>query len=495
MNGNRDFGAPQPFFQNRAPGQPNRLLLICQPFPPGQAAGALRWQKLSRYAAERGWAIDVLTLDPSDLDRTDLTRLDDLPAGIRLFGVRQPELRIKRVVHGSYRWLRDRRAEPVVSAKSSPAPTSRPRPDSYSRDEIRWIPRSTRDLARTYFAWLEYARDGRWARDAAVLAARIAAAEASPAGVISCGPPHMVHEAARRVARTLGIPFVIDMRDLWSLDQRIPEELASPLWYRLADHFERRAVAECSLVITNTEPARRAMQARYPEKSSQIIAVMNGFDDEPLPGTAPDDRFMIAYAGSIYLDRNPRALFRAAARVIRELELTPQDFGIELMGNVKSFDGIPLEVITAEEGLENFVRLHPTGSRQTAMQLVARASMLVSLPQDSELAIPSKVFEYMRCRAWLLALANRESATELLLRDTTADVVAPDDLEGLTAVLRKRYLQFVAGTRPPRIADDMEHYSRREQARLLFEAIEHYFGRPGPRNTPTRINSPLPRSA
>ena len=52
--------------------------------------------------------------------------------------------------------------------------------------------------------------------------------------------------------------------------------------------------------------------------------------------------------------------------------------------------------------------------------------MLVNLPQDSHLCIPSKVYEYMRYAAWLLALEPADSATALLLRDSAADVVGSD---------------------------------------------------------------------
>jgi len=73
--------------------------------------------------------------------------------------------------------------------------------------------------------------------------------------------------------------------------------------------------------------------------------------------------------------------------------------------------------------------------------------------------------------AWVLALAERGSATEHLLRGSEADVVAPDDFDGLAAVLRKRYLQYASGERPKNLATN-PRYSRREQARRLFDAIE-----------------------
>jgi len=96
----------------------------------------------------------------------------------------------------------------------------------------------------------------------------------------------------------------------------------------------------------------------------------------------------------------------------------------------------------------------------------------------------SKIFEYMRYDAWLLALAERESATELLLRETEADVVSPDDVESIAEVLRSRYADHAAGRRPEPIARD-PRFSRRAQAECLFEAIEEIVGKPSALATET----------
>jgi hypothetical protein len=280
-----------------------------------------------------------------------------------------------------------------------------------------------------------------------------------------------------QVARRTRLPLILDLRDPWSLVQRLPEAIASPVGLTLARHAERRAVRQAALVVANTHALRNAMRQAHPEAGSRIIAVPNGFDDDPVPPSQPARRFTIAYAGTVYLDRDPRGLFRGAARLVRDLALSPADFGIDFMGEVQLYDGMPLEVIARQEGIGDFVRVLPPGSRGEAMQFLARAAMLVALPQDSDMAIPAKLFDYARFDAWVLVFAERGSATDLLFQGTAADLVRPGDVDGLTEILRKRYLQHLRGDHGVRLSLD-DRLSRRRQATVLFDALEVITGAP-----------------
>jgi protein-tyrosine-phosphatase len=472
-SGQREPAAAQFWGPGKATPARSRLLLISYHFPPGQAAGALRWQRLSSYAAERGWELDVIALHPSSISESDMSRLAGLPAGIRVYGICAPTVgveRLERSVWRMYRWLRPK-AQTSFTTDTDHSHAASARPGSLGRHEIRW---SRRDLLaglrRAYYGWLDYSRHGHWAETAAMLGSHLATPGVHRA-VVSCGPPHMVHEAARRLAREKGLPLVMDLRDPWSLVERLSEEIASPIWLAMAAHYERRVVADAALVVTNTEPARLAMQAAYPESADRIITVMNGYDEEAVPRSRHGGRFTIAYAGTIYLDRDPRPLFRAVAEVVRSLGLSPEEFRIELMGEVKSYDGRPIEAIARETGIEAFVRARPPGPRREVMDFLADATVLLSLPQDSHMAIPSKIFEYMEFDAWILALASPGSATEFLLRHSTADVVSPHDVHQIANALRRRYHQYRQGLRPSRLARN-SRFSRRAQAELLFDAIE-----------------------
>jgi hypothetical protein len=384
-------------------------------------------------------------------------------------------------------WSAFRRVRPATSATSTASASSSPGPSSAResstlRRDVRFRVGHLRDYVRAYHAWRDVARDGAWARRAAAAALGLFDVAVHQV-VVTCGPPHMVHEAGGLLARRVGVPHVMDLRDPWSLVERRPEDTSSPVWYALAERYERRAVAEAALVVMNTAPAAVAMAARYPAAVDRILTVMNGYDDE-LPVTARrDDTFRVAYAGTIYIDRDPRPLFRAAGLVIGSLKLSPGQFAIDLMGHVVSYEGKALAEIAREENVGGFVHLYPAAPRRDALAFQAGATMLVSLPQDSEMAIPSKVFEYMLFQTWILAVASPGSATAGVLSETDADVVPPGDVEAIARVLRRRYEQFAAGARPQRIGGT-DRFSRRRQAELLFDAIDRVVAPGVPANAP-----------
>ena len=121
------------------------------------------------------------------------------------------------------------------------------------------------------------------------------------------------------------------------------------------------------------------MQAAYPAAAERIIAVMNGHDDEPVPQSRHGHRFTIAYAGTIDLDRDVRPLFRATAEVVRRLDLSPDELGIELMGKAGSYNGAPVEALAREAGIEAFVRIRPHRPLREAMQFLADAAVGFSI--------------------------------------------------------------------------------------------------------------------
>lgn len=469
------------------PGSGPRLLLLSYHFPPSGTAGALRWQKLAGLAAERGWGVDVVMVDPASAPVLDAGRLDDLPRGTRIRFVPVRRSRLERlddvksalatVVRAVFRRMRSTVPMVGASANTSGAAAGSASstadaaglPETLVGDQIRFRPFELRSWMRAYNCVVQMSATRTWARDAASAGLRVAR-PGTHRLLVTCGPPHMIHDTGRRVAHRLGVPHVVDMRDPWALERRIVEPFASPLWFALASRLERRVVRDADLVVTNTDAVRVAMTERHPD--ARIVTVMNGFDAEPLPSPLPVARFTIRYAGAIYIDRDPQPLFHAARRVVDTLGLTPAEFGIELMGDVKEYAGRGLEEIAEGEGMSAFLTVHAPRPRAEALAFMAAASMLVSLPQDSPWAVPSKIFEYMRFPAWLLALTDRGSAIDTALRDGPADLAEPRNADAIAAILERRIRQHCAGELARPLVDAYPHFSRRAQADRLFSELE-----------------------
>ena len=434
-----------------------RLLLISYHFPPDPAVGGRRWQQFARYLAEHGWGMDVVMRDHSRLKVRDERQLELLPADLRIFPAPDFEPFIGRLERAAAKTIRHfvpRRATKVAQPTTTAMDVHAP---------------SAGGMVRAVAASVNIIRERNWAISAARTALD-AARHRQYDVVISSGPPHFAHEGARRTSRTLRLPLVIDLRDPWSAIERLPDSYASPIWFAAAQYYERRCIDDATLVVMNTDESRDDMRRRFPHASERIITIRNGSDDDPLPIVPRTQRFTIRFAGSIYLDRDPRLVFRAAATVVQRLALTPDSFALEFIGNVDELGGQSVRAMAEQEGVSEFVHIDGPRPRDAAMEFLAGGTMLLNLPQDADMCIPAKIFEYVRFSAWLLVLATPHSATAALLRDTSADVIDPNDVDGMARVIETRYRQHTLGERPLAAGHD-GRFDRAIQAKILVERL------------------------
>jgi glycosyltransferase involved in cell wall biosynthesis len=287
----------------------------------------------------------------------------------------------------------------------------------------------------------------------------------------------MTHEAGRLIAAATGAPFVMDLRDPWSVSERVYRTFASPLWLHLARHYEDRIVARAALVVANTEPFAAREAAQFP-RARRVIAITNGADEEPLPPSHRLDRFSIRFAGTIYTNADPLALFRAVARVVRELALSPSEFGLDLIGDFGDDGGARIKSLATAAGIGAYTTVGAHRPRQEALDFLAQATMLVTFPGfNAMLTIPAKIFECLRFDAWLLILAPPGSAPAEALAGTSADVVAIEDEAEIARRIANRVLAHRRGERPTALAYD-QRFTRRFQAGRLADALESLPARP-----------------
>jgi len=451
---------PQPFFETSPRSGGRNLLLITYSFPPDATVGALRWEMMLRHAAKLGWAADVLLMDPTSSTDCDQSRVATLPVGTRLFGASLP----RSIVAALLQWKRWWHSHPSIlphleDRRGLRLPT----------DRSPQLMRLMRALKRSILAWDYYSVWGRWARyvsESGTILGNTRRYEC----IVSSGPPHMAHEAARRTALALSRPLITDFRDPWTSEDVEPPWMAGTVWRMLSHRYEKRAVDGSAIIVANTDAAARLMCAKYPHAAARVITVMNGADGEPFTACPRELPFTISYTGGLYGGRYPDTLFRGVRDAIQRWRLSPSDLVLRFMG-VEESQCTALHRLAYREGIAGYFTCEVRRHRADAMALLERSAMLVVLPQIHVHSIPAKVFEYVQRRAWLLVLASPGAAVVELLRGTSADIVSPDDVVALGDIISQHFQEFRAGVRPMPVNVD-SRFSREHQASRFFGELE-----------------------
>jgi glycosyltransferase involved in cell wall biosynthesis len=248
---------------------------------------------------------------------------------------------------------------------------------------------------------------------------------------VSLGP-FSSGRAAWQLSRKSGVPYVVDMRDYWTLLSDY--DLQGSAFNRwLSRKWEAELYRDAALIVTATEGIGRDITAAFGGGlKKKLITVYNGWDAEDfaeLPEEDPDPGFTLAYFGNIYARRSLRALYRAVERLRGENAL-PEGFRIKLYGN---FFREALDEIEAS-GCKDLVSIVPQLPHREALQAMQRSSALVLALNSSGPygTLSSKIFEYLRCQKPILALVPAHNEAAALLRrygqDHICAMESPDSI-------------------------------------------------------------------
>jgi hypothetical protein len=464
-------------------GDPPRILLVAFHFAPSTAVGALRWTTMTSMLAEAGYAIDVITAAPQAQGAADT---EGHPVVVR--HVARPRDWLNARVTQLLR-VRDRlrvrfRGATATDATRAPGHEMvRPHawnphawnPHAWNPRAVTWDaevgpPRRWRawpSQLRGYLAAQLGMREERGWALRALDVARSLAERHTYRVVITSGPPFWPMAVGAAIAKERGVPFLADYRDPWTLDQVAdPGDAWSAGWH-LRRALERRFLREVHTIVMNTEPAAAEMRRAFPALAGKVVVVGNGSDATARRDAPTRTRFVVMYAGSLYNRRDPRLLFQASRRVIEEFGLTPAQFGVRLIGEVQEYAGVATSDHAAQAGIGAYVSIERALPRAEALDAAAEACVLVCLPDGLRYNVQAKVYEYIQLECWLLAFVAPGSAMEQILQPLGADLVLDESVESAARHLSRRWREFAAGTRPPRLDAHGEHARRRQVAKLL----------------------------
>jgi glycosyltransferase involved in cell wall biosynthesis len=399
-----------------------RILVLTYHFPPDGSVGGLRWSGFSKYLARRGWEVHVVTA------AEEAERQGDP-------GVVVHHCPPRRTLNDRYKStvVKRRTAKRAAAGPTPPAPAAGVAAPHPIRQPFSWLRRSL----GTALAFPDIGRG--WILRAGMTARGLLRTHEF-AAVISSGPPHSAHLAGLIACGRRRGRLWIDMRDPWS----------EPAFTRAAHALnrfdgttyviralERIVVRRAGHVIVNTPEFATHTREKYP--GAPISVVTNGIDLEGLPPEAANkfDGLSIAYAGTLYFNRNLTPVVRAMQDFVRDHPEARDAVKLRLAGTMEAEHLTRFWSDVDAAGLHGQVEVLGRLPRADALDLINRSHLSLVLAQDQRVQVPAKLYECVAMRVPTLVIAEPSSAAAREGRRIGAIACDPTDLDGIRQLIER----------------------------------------------------------
>jgi glycosyltransferase involved in cell wall biosynthesis len=254
-----------------------------------------------------------------------------------------------------------------------------------------------------------------------------------PDVMLTSSPPLPGALTAAAAARQRGIPFVLDVRDLWPAAAEALGELSNPAVLRAFELAERWAYRAAARVTATTRPFCEHVDARA--GAGKAVHVPNGALDELLSVETPPRQagaaFTVGYAGNFGIAQGLGVVLDAAT------ETRDEHVRFLLVG-----EGPLKAKFVAERdrrGLADAVDVRPGIPAADVAPLLAGCDALLVPLRDHPLLrdfIPSKLYDAMALGRPALVAAPGEA--EHLVQETGCGLAVPaEDGPALAAAIRR----------------------------------------------------------
>jgi glycosyltransferase involved in cell wall biosynthesis len=188
--------------------------------------------------------------------------------------------------------------------------------------------------------------------------------------------------------------------------------------YAALKQIEKTVVHSADRVILNTQPLHQDFCSYYDSvEQEKFVTITNGIDANDIRSLNGLRKrtigpFVITHGGSLYRKRDPRPFLNAVSELLKEKAITEDELLIRFVGNVDpKFD---MHGWVRQLGLEAVVRIEPPIPHDQYLQLLSSSDLLLLIQPDTDLQIPSKLFEYMAVGRPILALAHHGATMDVV---------------------------------------------------------------------------------
>jgi len=279
--------------------------------------------------------------------------------------------------------------------------------------------------------------------------------------MLSSSGPVTAHLIAKELKSRTGIPWIADLRDLWTQNHCYPYRLLRKWFER---RLELKTLMWADALVTVSEPCSKKLKLLH--RGKPVFAIPNGFDPDEVSSKTLTRDFTLTYTGQLYQGKqDPEPLLQAIRELIAEGVIDPTAIKVRFFGPTQYW----LDQAVKKHGLEGIATQYGMVPRETALTKQRESQILLLFNWDDPRergVYTGKVFEYLAAQRPILAIGGQRGVGTELLEETGAGVYA-SNLVTLKEVLRLWYRECkLTGYVPYGGRDDqIAKYSHREMAR------------------------------
>jgi hypothetical protein len=295
--------------------------------------------------------------------------------------------------------------------------------------------------------------------------------------------PHFALKLTHEMAERFGVPYALDLRDLWShriVHQYYHPTLREKIEDLITEYYWQKWFSGALFFSITSNVWKNKVQEVTNVKG---IEVKNGYEEELFQGVnAPTcEGFRIVHTGSIY-NHQKLEIFLQGAQMFYEKDC-PASFSIEFIGadrkaysnSPTSFTKDPEERIGRNLSREIFTITSRIPKKAAIHKMQEAQLLLFPTFPDAPGRHSGKIFDYLGAGRPILAFPHDNGVVDELLEDTQAGTIldTPEEVEAhLTQCYREWKEKGVCAYKG--IPERIENYSRREQVRVFADAVKKY---------------------
>ncbi len=228
----------------------------------------------------------------------------------------------------------------------------------------------------------------------AVKKAEVLIKENSYATLLSSSSPITCHLIAKEIKKRYSIPWVADLRDLWTQNHNYPFSRIRKVIER---KLELNTISSADELVTVSPQLAQQLEALHSRK--KVYVITNGFDHYAQGNAERPEKFTLVYTGQIYPGKQNCYITLQAINELIEEKIIPNDaVEFHYFGPTKEMIKEEIARQGSSELCEKYCKLYDPISRTESLkkQLASQLLILFNWEDKTEKGIATtKFYEYL----------------------------------------------------------------------------------------------------